>query len=418
MNEWKIINADCLDAMREMADNSIDFVVCDPPYGLHFMGKKWDGAIPAMEIWAEALRVCKPGAMLAAFGGSRTHHHLMLAVESAGWEIRDVIMWVYGSGFPKSHNIEKAINREYGCTEPDINYKNNFKGYGTALKPAYEPIIIAMKPIDGTFAQNAEKWGVAGINVDGSRIPIDANDVNSRPNGSIPIGINEGKSFKNISGRNPECSGNTLNLIKGRWPANIIFDEEAAQELDQMSGILKSGSGNRRPNGGGEMFNGFKEMNADFPASSGGASRFFYCAKASSSERNKGLEGMPLKENDLAKAYKTLPDLRMHNVQNRNPKQNTHPTVKPISLMKYIIKLLAPPGNPILLDPFAGSGSTIVAAKELGISAIGIEKEAEYAEIAQKRLDNTQTITIKPINKEPENDLFTMSNDRNTRSAA
>lgn len=362
-----MILGDCLNVMRGMEDNSIDFVVCDPPYGINFMSKKFDNFKnqPAFscEYWQEALRLCKPGSMLAAFGGDRTHHHLMYALEVSGWEIRTCCYWLFGSGFPKSFNIGKHVER--------------FEGYGTALKPAAEIIVLAMKPLDGTFAQNAEKWGVAGINVDDSRIPSPAWSRPSRPN------IRGGNYC------NSEEEPIARNNDKGRWPANLILSEESAQELDKMTGVLKSGSGERRPNGGGKMFNGFSPIKADFPASSGGASRFFYCAKSSSSERNRGLEGMPLKENDsLHYATPRLNDLRMENEQKRNPKQNTHPTVKPISLMKYIITLLAPPGNPILLDPFAGSGSTLIAAKELGIEAIGIEKEPEYHEIATQRIKN------------------------------
>lgn len=285
--------------------NTIDFIVTDPPYGLNFMGKKWDSQVPNQEIWAEVFRICKPGAMLAAFGGSRTHHHLMVALEQAGWEIRDVIMWIYGSGFPKSHNY-------FG-----------FDGYGTALKPAYEPIIIAMKPLEGTYAKNASKWGLGGINIDDSR-------------------------------------------IQSRWPANLIFDEESAKILDEQTGILKSGKpGTRRKDHktncmtGNLNLTGKKESGI---GDSGGASRFFYCAKASAKEKNIGCE------------------------------KNNHPTVKPISLMKYIIKLLAPPGNPLLLDPFSGSGSTLIAAKELGIRAIGIEMNSEYCEIAEKRIAASEDI--------------------------
>ena len=346
-----IIYGDCLTEMAKMEENSIDFIVTDPPYGLHFMGKDWDGRIPAIEVWAEALRICKPGSMLAAFGGSRTHHHLMCAIEGAGWEIRDVIMYLYGSGFPKSHNFGRKIGGEWSK-------------YGTALKPAHEPIILAMKPLDGTFAQNAEKWGVAGINVDDSRIefsselekekhsqewnrnwttsPIHAFDkaIGNHPGGKREIG--EGPKPQN-----------------GRWPANVIFDEEAAQQLDEMTGVLKSGSGIKNPIGGAKtVFRASNWKDSGYiQGDSGGASRFFYCAKASSSERGK---------------------------------DNIHPTVKPLALMKYLIKLLAPPGNPILLDPFCGSGSTLVAAKEIGIRAIGIEKQKDYCEIAEKRVDSVE----------------------------
>jgi site-specific DNA-methyltransferase (adenine-specific) len=309
--------------MRKMEPNSIDFICTDPPYGLNFMGKYWDSAVPNQDIWAEVLRVCKPGSMLAAFGGSRTHHHLMVALERAGWEIRDCIFWLTGQGFPKSHNFGRKIG-------------GIWEGYGTALKPAYEPIIIAMKPLDGTFAQSAEKWGVAGINVDESRI---GTIVETWPSTRSYCRSEPGAPSKGIQscGKSPA----------GRWPANVILDEEAADQL-------------------------------------GSPSRFFYCAKASSSERNKGLDGLP------KKFMKTMNDgigMRQHNENEPNSyKQNHHPTVKPIALMKYILKLLAPPGNPTCLDPFAGSGSTLVAAQELGIKCIGIEKQEEYCEIARNRL--------------------------------
>lgn len=494
-----MILGDCLDIMREMEDNSIDFIVTDSPYGLNFMDKHWDGEIPSVEYWQEALRVCKPGSMLASFGGSRTHHHLMLAIERSGWEIRDVIMWIYGSGFPKSHN------------------KFGFDGYGTALKPAYEPIIIAMKPLDGTFAQNAEKWGVGGINIESSRIGKDEITTQLRDRSAW-----HGNKWGNGGYEKPIGESESR---QGRWPANIIFDEEAAQELDQMtenkihlSGRSTSGNHQR------SMFSGFKDADfgkrVDFEDNKIGASRFFYCAKASSSERNKGLEEMKWFDNlelvlhngtsftleelwvledqnqnmnsdsevspekDIFEALisnlgdkecciisfgnntsdqfpktikfttsmgskqtielktwsyyqhlsindciqdvlktnqgngsslaenaglknilkriftkeKTESLLGVRNALKKMPcltsvkeeirKGNIHPTLKPISLMKYIITLLSPPGNPVLLDPFAGSGSTLIAAKELGIEAIGIEKESEYHEIATQRIKN------------------------------
>lgn len=300
-----IINGHCLEEMLKMEPNSIDFIVTDPPYGLHFMGKHWDKELPAVDVWEEAFRICKPGSMIAAFGGSRTHHHLMIALEKADFEIRDVIMWLFGSGLPKSHNHFE------------------FPGYGTGLKPAYEPIILAMKPLDGTFKQNAEKWGVGGINIEASR--IETNDYWNRKALAITKSIyGKRKALDRFS--NP----------MGRWPANIILDEETAQAVNEQSGELK--------------------RHIEF-RDSRGASRFFYCSKASSKERGKG---------------------------------NNHLTVKPLSLMKYIITLLAPPGDPLLLDPFAGSGSTLVAAKELGIRFIGIEKEKEYCEIANARISSAK----------------------------
>ncbi len=356
--------------MQKMEDNSIDFVVTDPPYGLNFMGKNWDNTVPNKDIWNEAYRICKPGSMLAAFGGSRTHHHLMCAIEQVGWEIRDVIMWIYGSGFPKSHN------------------KFGLEGYGTALKPAYEPIIIAMKPLEGTFAQNAEKWGVGGINIDESRIPI--NKLIGREKYANTIQKTSGIDFH---GNKTESQSTPLyNYEKGRWPANLILSEESAAELDKMTGVNKSSKikiGGTPRKTEGFVCNGSPDRSNSLMnyGDSGGASRFFYCAKASSSERNRGLEGMPLKQSNPNFGSGGFSRPTDQPERETKPTANFHPTVKPISLMKYIIKLLAPPGNPICLDPFMGSGSTGVACKELGIDFIGIEKEKEYIEIAQKRID-------------------------------
>lgn len=325
-----LIHGDCLEEMKKMANNSIDFIVTDPPYGLSFMNKKWDGKIPGIEYWTEALRICKSGSMLAAFGGSRTHHHLMLSLEQSGWEIRDVIMWLYGSGFPKSHN-------NFGL-----------EGYGTALKPAYEPIILAMKPIQETYAKNVKKWGLAGINIDGCRIGI--------PDEKRADGTRTYKAGKLAGGLNSEGE---LQFAphdgKGRWPTNIILDEEVSKMFDDKY------------------------------------SRFFYCAKASKKERNNGCECLPLIEKSNGNKwtdqdYRVINGERLSSSQS-GPRRNFHPTVKPISIMKYIIKLLAPIGFPLLLDPFAGSGSTIIASMELNIDSIGVEKEFEYCEIAKARIE-------------------------------
>lgn len=337
----KIINGDCLEVMKSFEDNSISCIVTDPPYGLKFMGKDWDYEIPGIPFWKEALRVCKPGANLLAFGGTRTYHRLTCAIEGAGWEIRDCIMWVYGSGFPKSHN-------HFGI-----------KGFGTALKPAYEPIILAMKPCDGTFKQNAEKWGQAGINIDGCR--IETSDQYSYPNGA------GGNGFHGGVGRPPD--GTRIDEVKNnpncRWPANIIFDEEAGKILDEQSGILKSGEVKEYKRKSNDQYSGsFPDNTSISLANSGGASRFFYCPKASSSERNEGLYEFKLTQ------------------------QNHHPTVKPLKLMEYLIKLVMPPKDGILLDPFCGSGTTILAAKRLGFEAIGIEKNEEYSRIASGRVEN------------------------------
>ncbi len=363
-----IIQSDCLQVMKTFSDNSIDFIVTDPPYGLKFMGKKWDHGIPGVEYWTEALRICKPGSFLAAFGGTRTFHRLTCAIEDAGWIIRDCVTWLYGSGFPKSHN------------------KFGLEGYGTALKPAWEPIILASKPLDGTYAQNVEKWGIGGINIDGCRI-----EGKKRKVGCINPGTrSEGNSLWNNSSLGIRRE---VNLSNGRWPANLILDEEAAEALDNQTGILKSGSGIKNPIGGSTK--GFHTSNwrdSGFTqADSGGASRFFYCAKASSKERNSGLEGMELK-NSKRQGDRGPSANQRPNTHNGVMESNNHPTVKPLSLMRYILKLLAPPNNPIVLDPFAGSGSTLCAAKQLGIRHIGIELEKDYCDIAHKRLDDIKEL--------------------------
>ena len=363
-----IINSECLAHMRTMDEFSVDFIITDCPYGLKFMGKKWDYELPSIDIWKETLRICKPGAMMAVFGGSRTHHRLMCSIEDAGWEVRDVIMWIYGSGFPKSHNFGKKIGGEW-------------EGYGTALKPSYEPIILCMAPLDGTFAQNAEKWGVGGINVDPGRITRNSDDISGWSLSGSKESENRAMSGKNYT-RDPKDDN------AGRWPANSIFDEEAAEALDRMSGVLKSGSiePHHKAKQKLNIYNNTwgPLTNVSSPGSSGGASRFFYCAKASTSERNAGLEGMELKETSCQYGYKE--NRGRDGYMKPEPKSNNHPTVKPLSLMRYLINLLAPPNDPLLLDPFAGSGSTLVASKQLGIRAMGIEMNAEYCEIAEKRI--------------------------------
>jgi hypothetical protein len=300
MQEIRI--GDCLDVMRNMDPNSIDCIVTDPPYGLQFMGKDWDHGIPSKHFWEEALRVSKPGTMLLAFGGTRTYHRLTCAIEDAGWEIRDCLMWLYGSGFPKSLNIGKAIDKAKGYEREIIGenpfnnrrpnppengfkqggYKSNitlpasdlaktFDGYGTALKPAYEPIIMAMKPLEGTYKQNAEKWGVAGINIDECRIEaIDQEKLAKNWDRETVTDIRSGNYGNGVA------AGIKLNTqaSQGRWPANLLLDEEAAQALDQQSGNLKSGNHNGmmgalRYNGGlAPEFSEERETPAAHPVSS------------------------------------------------------------------------------------------------------------------------------------------------------
>lgn len=326
----KIIHGDCLEEMRKMADNSIDCIVTDPPYGIAFMGKDWDKALPSIDIWKEALRIAKPGTHMLVAGLPRMIHRMICSIEDAGWEVRDLLMHLFGQGFPKSHNFGKKMEERW-------------HGYGTVLKPAWEGWVLFMKPLEGTFAQNAEKWGVGGLNIDGSRIGtiVETWPATRAYCRSQPGAPSKGKQ---------SCG----DPPPGRWPANLILDEEATEMLDEQSGLA--------------------------------ASRFFYCAKASPSERNAGLEGMPLKDSPFGENRENGNGLGMKGKQ-MLPRNNFHPTVKPLTLMQYLLKLVMPP-NPdaIILDPFAGSGTTILAAKQLGFNAIGIEKEKEYVEIADNRI--------------------------------
>lgn len=377
----EIYNGNCLDEMKRLADNSVSAIVTDPPYGLSFMNKHWDYDVPSVEIWKEALRVLKPGGHLLSFGGTRTYHRMVVAIEDAGFEIRDQIQWIYGSGFPKSHNIKEG----------------DFKGWGSALKPANEPIVVARKPLDKglTIAENVLRYGTGALNIDATRIEIESFDPvwsvpeSGKQSDSIMVfkekpGAGSDSMFKNKGGR----SGST----QGRWPANVIFDEEAAAMLDKQSGELGISRGG---NSKGQQKNVYGKFNEKTDGKdpgfgdSGGASRFFYVAKASNRERNAGLEGMHAKLNDFKRKSSVLSTTLIDGVRQRGncgqPNQNHHPTVKPIKLMEYLIKLVTPP-NGIVLDPFMGSGSTGVAAKNLGVNFIGIEMNEEYFEIAKKRL--------------------------------
>lgn len=376
------LHGDSLELLKELPDNSVDSIVTDPPYGLSFMGKKWDYDVPTTELWAEALRVLKPGGHLLAFFGTRTYHRGVVRIEDAGFEIRDQVMWIYGSGFPKSLDVSKAIDKAAGAEREKVprirlgdskqyettqkGWKNlsdndvqsspdavteaakQWQGWGTALKPANEPIVVARKPLEGTVAHNVQKYGTGGLKIDASRIAIDPKDKNLRPNGSSSKGNQDiyGKGVGAVSWEN------TMDVSKGRWPANILFDEEAAAVLDEQSGQLSKQGSRKLKDKPSETFGGGSK-DSTFYGDSGGASRFFYVAKASKRERGDG---------------------------------NSHPTVKPIKLMEYLVTMVTPPGG-IVLDPFMGSGTTGVACQNKGFEFIGIEREAEYVEIAEKRIN-------------------------------
>ena len=416
----RLILGDCLEKLKDLPDNSVDSIVTDPPYGLSFMGKKWDYDVPSTEIWSECLRVLKPGGHLLSFSGSRTYHRMAVRIEDAGFEIRDQIMWVYGSGFPKSHNIGKAVDKLQGndrevlddnpnkiinkadlCIEPLNSLKKEFdltkgtsewEGWGTALKPAHEPIVMARKPIsEKTVAENVLRWGTGGINIDDSRI---GETVETWPSS---------RSYKSGNVRNRDVENTdaitqeTSEAPNGRWPANIIFDEEAGEILDQQSGISKSAVFDSEKY---KSVNGFKSGNIYGTATKdleysrgfsdkGGASRFFYCPKASKKDRDEGMDGFEEKMSEIAQINsQTKLQPNGEYVENITlPRKNVHPTVKPTELMLYLIKLVTPKGKTVM-DCFMGSGSTGKAAVKGGFDFIGIEREEEYYKIAEARINN------------------------------
>lgn len=342
-----LLLGDCLEKLKELQSNSVDAIVTDPPYGLKFMNKHWDYDVPSVEIWKECFRVLKPGGHLLSFGGTRTYHRMAVNIEDAGFEIRDQIQWLYGSGFPKSHNL-----------------KDEWQGWGSSLKPANEPVCMARKPLEKglTIAENVSKWGCGAINIDESRIETQ-DEIKSTTNQNI-------RGHMIGSGNCQKVRDTIYNQHRlGRWPANVILDEQAAELLDEQSGLLKSGSllthhkrKGKAPIGTFQIRDRTGEE-CNFGGDSGGASRFFYVAKASKSEKNAGLEN----------------------------NSNNHVTIKPIKLMQHLIKLITPPQG-IVLDPFMGSGSTGIAAKQLGFKFIGIELSPEYFEIAQKRIESANEI--------------------------
>jgi site-specific DNA-methyltransferase (adenine-specific) len=329
---------DCRQVLNAFRDASIDAVITDPPYELGFMGKSWDasGIAYDVNVWRECLRVLKPGGHLLAFGGSRTYHRLACAIEDAGFEIRDQILWVYGSGFPKSLDVSKAIDKMHKVERDDAR---RWQGWGTALKPAHEPIVLARKPLDGTVAETVLTHGTGALNIDGCRV------VGTVPSVPQPLRNNQGL-FGTGTGRN----GLMSQAVGGRFPANFIHD------------------------GSDEVLELFPEERQ-----SGSAARFFYCAKASRAEREAGLDGHVIQR---AGGLQGRHDGSLGSITMR---RNHHPTVKPIALMRYLVRLVTPP-NGVVLDPFTGSGTTGIAARLEGFEFVGIEQSAEYAEIAEARI--------------------------------
>jgi DNA modification methylase len=408
---WTIHHGDCREVMATLDADSVDAIVCDPPYGLSFMGKGWDHGVPGVDFWIEAMRVAKPGAHLLAFGGTRTYHRLACAIEDAGWEIRDCVMWVYGSGFPKSHDVSKAIDREAGAerevvgvssitgnrqsatwkdgsglqgntnyaTAPATDAARQWSGWGTALKPSWEPVIVARKPLIGTVAENVLRYGTGGINVDGCRVGARTeNESGWSKTGS------KASENRSMSGANYDRDPKDETGI-GRWPANLIHDG-SEEVVGLFPANVKGGTWNRTA--GARHFNNDGEP-TDYQTSgsdgtTGSAARFFYCAKASKADRDEGCEGIAER---LTMRYgeKAQGPLPQQTPSKPVPQRNHHPTVKPTALMRYLCRLVTPPGG-IVLDPFTGSGSTGKGAVLEGFGFIGIEREAEYVEIAKARI--------------------------------
>lgn len=418
----KIINDDCLKAMREIPDDSIDAVITDPPYELGFMGKSWDstGIANNVEVWSEALRVLKPGGHLLAFSGTRTYHRMAVAIEDAGFEVRDMIEWVYGSGFPKSLNIGKAVDKLRGNEREKVssyrtgegaNFKHSgngkeqfheaeakeievskgtseWEGWGTALKPAHEPICMARKPLaEKTVAENVLKYGTGGINIDESRVDYTSEKDKKEGQSARPSKTSNANEYALNHGGLEGMDRSDRSDIAGRFPANLIHDN--SEEVREC--FPESNSGNGKASTyekfGGQWGKGTQIRNEDY-GDSGNASRFFksiiYQAKASKSERNKGCEELEEKQMDTGRKEGNPGG---DNPRNRgvHKSQNNHPTVKPTALMEYLINMVSREGQTIL-DPFAGSGTTGIAAKNLKRNFILIEKEKEYCEIADKRI--------------------------------
>ena len=413
----QVLHGDCRDELELLPDNSIDSIVTDPPYELGFMGKSWDASGIAYDqrVWVQCLRVLKPGGHMLAFSGSRTYHRMVCAIEDAGFQIRDQIMWVYGSGFPKSLNISKAIDKAAGVKGEIIGYSrgvgvsaedNNFgginrgavgikqtgidvpiiapataeakewEGWGTALKPAHEPIVLARKPLDGTVANNVLTHGVGGINIDGCRVGRVDGDDSSAGNRTATFGTQDTSS-------GGDGSGGWSQNEQGRFPANLIHD--GSDEVLELFPDSKAGKPRNDRGTGGIWSESMGVPCGPQYGDIGSAARFFYCAKANKKDRNEGLDGFAEKRPD----ERTVTGMGTFEEKGVAKQANHHPTVKPTDLMRYLCRLVTPP-NGTVLDPFTGSGSTGKAAVLEGFSFIGIEQSAEYVEIAKARIRNTK----------------------------
>ena len=416
----KLYHGDCLEELKKIPDNSVDSIVTDPPYGLSntkpaqvadvlkawvtgdtvsvpakkggFMGKDWDSFVPPPAVWEECYRVLKPGGHMAVFAGTRTQDLMGLSIRLAGFEIREQLNWIYGSGFPKSMDVSKAIDKAAGAerevlserpaygiggkgilnghsegatakvTAPATDEAKQWEGWGTALKPATEPIVLARKPLEGTVANNVLTYGTGGLNIDACRVGDDVR----------PKGASTGEVLsENSSMSGPNTGRTVVGTVTGRFPANVLLDEHAAEAMDEQSGNVRGVIGMKKVSGG-HNFNIGEHTSQKFNKTSGqikdsgGASRFFsvfkYQAKA------------PKKERPV--------------VEKEDGTKVQHPTVKPVALMEWLVTLVTPP-NGVVLDPFAGSGTTLQAALNEGFDPIGVEQDVDYIQLINKRLDTT-----------------------------
>jgi site-specific DNA-methyltransferase (adenine-specific) len=362
-----LLHGDCLEQMKALEDNSVDAIVSDPPYGISFMANKWDYDVPSVEVWKEALRVLKAGGHALIACGTRTQHRMVVNIEDAGFEIRDVVSWIYGSGFPKSLNIHKKDER---CP----------KGWGTALKPACEFFTLCRKPLsEKTVAANVLKWGTGGINIDGCRVGTEEIKTQAKKKGSSFTSVGSAQGFNGC----PESTHT------GRFPANLIHD--GSQEVLDGFPETKSSVGKKQTPSKSKRFRGLCTGTDKIVGHNdqGSAARFFYCAKASKKDRDEGLDGFEEKRTTFADGT-GLSKNGDGTPRNQKPSnRNNHPTVKPTALMAYLCKLITPPDG-VVLDPYMGSGSTGKAAVREGFSFIGCELDKDYFQIATARIKNEE----------------------------
>lgn len=480
MPEYQVLLGDCLDRLKELPDASIDAVVTDPPYGLSdhapkevaaclsawlagepyrpkgkgFMGKSWDAWVPGPEVWSECLRVLKPGGHILAFAGTRSMDLMSMAIRLAGFELRDSIgyahdggsaplmAWTFGSGFPKSLDVSKAIDKAAGAerevvherrtgwagtlggkgalsglgsaedvrrvSKPATDAARQWEGWGTALKPAWEPIILARKPLVGTVAENVLAHGTGALNIDGCRVPAEGeeNPSTARRRGSInhlsTRSAAEAEAEGKIESRqSPEAfrAGRAGEAL-GCWPANLIHDgsDGVVAAFPQAPGRQRAVGPQHGANPSINTYGDYGPRQQFNPrGDNGSAARFFYCAKASRRDRNEGCENMPERALNWSSGTKNPGSFQSEGT--KKAANNNHPTVKPTDLMRYLCRLVTPPGGTVL-DPFMGSGSTGKAAMLEGFRFIGIEREAGYLEIARARIQ----WAIDQAEPEPAND--------------